>query len=553
MAAARTRARIHARLRDRARHPPADRRPGGARLQVDPLRAGGLHDLGRQLVRRPPLAGLQRRIPATRRAARATRGRRDRGGRAPPLPGPKAFFPPPLGALLGPLVVGAIEAVVTTACFAALARGHWGERAARWGALWFGLASATILFTGRIPFGLGVMFGVAALLAAQRERRVLACVLAFLCPLASPVAGLFLGIAALAVLLAGDRRRGLALGISCAVPLFTVAFVFPERAHEPFDFSTFWPLPVLMIAFIAVMPREERTLRIGAAIYAASSVVFYFASTAMGGNAVRLGALFAGPVLACALAGRRPRERRMRWALGLLLLSFAFWQWSPAVRDTKKALEDPATQASYYKPLLDELDRRADAGQPIGRIEIPFTRSHWESAEVARRYPLARGWERQLDIARNGIFYGGVLNATTYGTWLAEHGVSYVAVASVKPDYSSYRERGLIETGLPYLPEGWRDPHWRLYRVTLPHAIVVPQGDARMKLLGLRAEDFTIDVKRPGTAAVKVQWSQYWKATGGCVERDGEWTRVIAKRPGRLHVAMSFSPGRIFSHGRRCG
>jgi hypothetical protein len=258
-------------------------------------------------------------------------------------------------------------------------------------------------------------------------------------------------------------------------------------------------------------------------------------------------------VLACALAGGMPTGRRTRFAIGTLLLALAFWQWSPAVRDTQKALEDPSSEASYFRPLLDELDRRADAGHDIGRIEIPFTRSHWEAAEVAPHYPLARGWERQLDIPRNGIFYGGVLNRTTYGTWLAEHGVSYVAVASVKPDYSSVRERALIEAGLPYLREVWRDANWRLYAVTLPHAIVVPQGLAQMSLTSLRPDEFTLDVARPGSAAVKVQWSQYWKADGGCVERDGEWTRVTARNPGKLRVHMSFSPARIFSHGRRCG
>jgi hypothetical protein len=363
----------------------------------------------------------------------------------------------------------------------------------------------------------------------------------------------FLGIAAAAMVVAGDRRRGLALGLSCAIPLLAVAFSFPEDAHEPFDFSAFWPVPVLMLAFIALVPREERLLRAGAAIYALAGVVFYFMSSAMGGNAVRLGALFGGPVLACAVASRWPRRIVARLGLGLLFVGFAFWQWSPAVRDTRKALEDPSAKASYFKPLLDELDRRADAGQAIGRIEIPFTRSHWESAEVARHYPLARGWQRQLDIARNGIFYGGVLNATAYGTWLAEHGVSYVAVASVKPDYSSFHERALIEAGLPYLREVWHGADWRLFAVTLPHAIVVPQGNARMTLGSLNGQSFTIHVQRPGSAAVKVQWSQYWKASGGCVERDGEWTRVIAWRPGRLRVGMSFSPARIFSHGRRCG
>jgi hypothetical protein len=363
----------------------------------------------------------------------------------------------------------------------------------------------------------------------------------------------FLGIAAAALLLAGDRRRGLALGLSCAIPLLGVALTFPESAHEPFDFSAFWPLPVLMLAFIAAIPREERVLRVGAGIYALSGLVFYFVSSAMGGNAVRLGALFAGPVLACAVAGRRPRRAAGLVPLALLFLAFAFWQWSPAVRDTERALGDPSTEASYFTPLLDELNRRADGGHPIGRIEIPFTHSHWESAEVARHYPLARGWERQLDIARNGLFYGGVLNATAYGTWLAEHGVSYVAVANAKPDYSSFHERALIDAGLPYLREVWHARNWRLFAVTLPHAIVVPLGQAQMTLGSLGLQSFTVQVRRPGSAAVKVHWSPYWKASGGCVERDGEWTRVIARRAGSLHVGMSFSPARIFSRGRRCG
>jgi hypothetical protein len=307
------------------------------------------------------------------------------------------------------------------------------------------------------------------------------------------------------------------------------------------------------LGFAYVMPREERTLRIGALIYAASAVAFKLIATPMGGNAVRLGGMFGGAVLACALAGRWPRDRAHRAIVVLLFGAFLVWQWSPAIRDTKKALEDPATRAAYYKPLLDELDRRADSGDQIGRIEIPFTRSHWESAEVARRYPLARGWERQVDIPRNGIFYGGVLNKTTYGAWLAEHAVSYVAVSASKPDYSAVKERALIEAGLPYLRLVWRSRDWRLYAVTLPHAIVVPQGRADMHLLRLGNDDLTIDVRRPGTAAVKVQWSQYWKADGGCVSRDGEWTQLTTRRTGPIRMHIDFAPGRIVSRGTRCG
>ena len=59
-------------------------------------------------------------------------------------PGYSVLFPP-LGALLGPLVVGALEAVATSALFAALARRHWGGGAALWGAVWLGVGTGTLL------------------------------------------------------------------------------------------------------------------------------------------------------------------------------------------------------------------------------------------------------------------------------------------------------------------------------------------------------------------------------------------------------------------------
>ena len=46
----------------------------------------------------------------------------------------------------------------------------------------------------------------------------------------------------------------------------------------------------------------------------------------------------------------------------------------------------------------------------------------------APRFPLARGWERQLDIADNPLFYGGALTGTRYERWLKRLAVRYVAV-----------------------------------------------------------------------------------------------------------------------------
>ena len=49
---------------------------------------------------------------------------------------------------------------------------------------------------------------------------------------------------------------------------------------------------------------------------------------------------------------------------------------------------------------------RAAAGHGV-RVEIPFTDTHWEAYRVASEFPLARGWERQLDRDDNGLFYDG--------------------------------------------------------------------------------------------------------------------------------------------------
>ena len=89
-------------------------------------------------------------------------------------------------------------------------RPHHGD--ARALAIWlFGLGAATNLFTGRLTFALGLAIGVGALLALDRDRRVVAGILAPLTACASPVAGLFLAFAE-ASAVTGRRRDGLLVG-----------------------------------------------------------------------------------------------------------------------------------------------------------------------------------------------------------------------------------------------------------------------------------------------------------------------------------------------------
>jgi hypothetical protein len=458
---------------------------------------------------------------------------------------------PPLSWLVGPQLLLVGSCVACASLFEQLVRGHFGAERARLGALWLGLGTVTLLATSRLPFALGTAFGIAAALALQRGRPRLALAFAFLSPLASPVAGMFTAMGGLAYAWARRARAPLALALAAAafLPPVLLSVAFPEGGWAPFPLTAYLPIPIFCAACLAVLPREERALRAGAVLYAVGATLAVAVETPVGGTASRLGMLFGGPLLLCATHDRlrRSTARLLVVAVaGFALL--AYWQWTSAIRDIDKALHDPAAESSYFEPLRQFLATLPDQR----RIEIPFTSSRWENAEVAPLFPLARGWLRQLDTASNPVFYRGDLNRLTYASWLAENSVRYVALPSAKPDRSSYAERALIEDGLRYLRLRWRSDEWRVYEVLLPAPMVIAGGRARILLEQLGSDELLLDVKRPGSALVRVRWTPYWFAAGGCVERAGAWTRVVARRRGYMRLSTRFSPERIVEGGRRC-
>jgi hypothetical protein len=88
--------------------------------------------------------------------------------------------------------------------------------------------------------------------------------------------------------------------------------------------------------------------------------------------------------------------------------------------------------------------------------------------------------------------------------------------------------------------------------VLLPAPMVISEERARIVLAQLGSDELLLDVKRPGSALVRVRWTPYWFAAGGCVERADEWTRVTARRRGYLRLSTRFAPERMVQHGRRC-
>jgi hypothetical protein len=475
-----------------------------------------------------------------------------------------SVFAPALGWLIGPQLLAALSMTLATALFAAVIAGRFPEPAVRAASAFFALGAAIALLSSRVPFDLGLALGLGALLAAQRGRQALALVLAVVCALASPVAGAFLGLAALAWALAGhERARAVALAATALAPILVLVVLFPEGGTQPFVGSAFYPALAGVLLIAALVPSDHRVLRAGALLYALALTGSFVASTAVGGNADRLGALVAGPVAALVLLDG-PRARRRPLLMLALAPALLYWQANAPVADFLSAASDTAVHSSYYTPLLGEL-RVLGVGFATdpARIEIVATRDHWEARWAAPHVMLARGWERQLDRYRNALFYddSAPLTAQRYHAWLLEQSISFVALPDAPLDYSATAEgrlltgahtEGTSAAGHPpaYLSEVWRSAHWRLFAVSDPTPLAAPPST-----LTLGHDSFSLQAPAAGTYTVRLHFTPYWAlaAGHGCVSRaPGDWTRVRVGNAGSIRVAISFSLGRVFSEGPRC-
>ena len=383
-------------------------------------------------------------------------------------PGYSVLFPP-LASVLGPRLVGALSAVAAAVLFERLTYPRWGSQA-RLGAIWFGAASATNLFTGRLTFALGVAIGLGALLAAQRERQTLAIGLAAVCSLASPIAGLFLALAGAAGWLASRRRVTLVMAASAFAVAAALAAAFPEGGVEPFVVSAYWPTVAFAVAVLVLVPREEKAIRYGAVLYALACTAAFLFDTPMGGNAARLGTLFGGPLLG--LPAVAP-ARRGAGAAGAAapLLAVDAPRARRARRERRSLGAGVLLPPPQHLPGPERVRRR--------RVEITHDAQPLGAVHVARRFSLARGWERQLDISTTGS------STSPAGPDRLPH----LAVGQQR--VSTWRSRRRVWTtplsaaearrsGLPYLVPVWGNADWRVYRYKYTVPLVSGPGASRL-------------------------------------------------------------------------
>ena len=405
------------------------------------------------------------------------------------VPGYSLLFPPlagALGARVAVVLAGVLAAAAVTFLTHTPRPGSVGQSPTQAGldglVGWLAAAGvAASLVVGRGPFLLGIAFGALALALTLRDRPAPAAAAALATVLASPVAGLFLLVAAVAV----PIRTAATLALPTVIGGATLALLFPEGGEERFVATAFWPL---LLAVLAVLALTRGAIRKAIAAYVVVLLVAFLFPQPVGQNAARL-AVLAGPAVLLAFAPQRTR------AVLVVCAGLVYLQWLPAYRAIAEATGDPSTEAAFYVPLLAHLPQD-------DRIEVVFTRNHWEAVHVAKHAPIGRGWERQLDIERNRLFYEPGLTPAEYERWLRKEQIRFVALPDAPLDFSARAEAEIISSMPPFLEPVWRNQDWRLFQVR-----------------GVRPQAWSRRTQGPGT--LPMRHTRYWRVTAGrgCVQR----------------------------------
>ncbi|MFG3131857.1 hypothetical protein [Streptomyces tendae] len=428
-----------------------------------------------------------------------------------------------------------------------------GVRRPVWPALLASLALWCDVASGRTTFALGVALALAACVPLVRERRLwLAAGYAALATMASPVAGLFLAVVGAAFLLVRDWRRALVLLIPPAAVVGLTTLFFPFTGEQPMPFARIWPPVVLGLAVTVLAPRTWRVARWSGAVYALGTVLTYLIASPVGTNVERFAELFAPAVLLAALLSAPPaltaaRSRRLvRLVSGLLAVAVVYssgWVGKKTADDLKVSTVVPAWAA--------ETDGVVGALKGLGadrtRVEVVPARNHREATLLAPHVNLARGWNRQLDVERGRLFYDGSFSAATYRQWLDRWAVGFVVAPLGKPDGPARAEAELVRDPRlrpEWLEPVWRDAHWQVFRVR----DAVPLVSAPGSVVTAAPADLVLRVERPGPVTVRIAWSPWLRSDGGCLTRDGEFTRLSVDAPGEYRISSRYGP----SPGGRC-
>jgi len=89
-----------------------------------------------------------------------------------------------------------------------------------------------------------------------------------------------------------------------------------------------------------------------------------------------------------------------------------------------------------------------------------------------------------------------------------------------------------------WLEPVWRDPYWQVFRVR----DAVPLVSAPATVLRTTSAEVDVHIPKPGPVTVRIAYSPWLHAAGGCLEKAGEFTRLTVAEPGEYRISSEYDP-----------
>ncbi|WP_372487917.1 hypothetical protein [Streptomyces guryensis] len=141
-----------------------------------------------------------------------------------------------------------------------------------------------------------------------------------------------------------------------------------------------------------------------------------------------------------------------------------------------------------------------------------------------------------MDMERGRLFYDGTFSAQTYRAWLNGWAVGFVVLPDAETDRYGEAEASPVRGRPAWLEPVWSDAHWQVYRVRDAVPVMSPPAAV------VRASDAGLEVRmrRRGSVSVKVAYSPWLHAEGGCLRKQGEFTRLTVDEPGVYRISSQY-------------
>lgn len=460
-------------------------------------------------------------------------------------PGNYSIVTPYLCAVIGTELVLALSTVAAALLVCHVVRGTSHETAAAWlGAV----ALVCTMWSGRVPFALGSVFALGALLALLHGKRWLVVALTVISISASPLAGSFLVLGLSGTFLTTRTKEYRPIIAYAAVPaglaLILTTLAFGAPGPEPFTDAL---LALLCSAALLAFSGAPDHLRTTFGVTAIAVLLAWAVPNGVGSNIARF-VWFVLPVAALALSTKR---------IALALLTTVPLVAIGAVTTATDLVHatQPISSVAYYRSLVNRLDGVRNLRNY--RVELVDHGARAGYDALLDHAMLARGWETQEDTALNQSLTKDPLDPVTYKLWLDNNAVGYVALPSAS--VGAYPEYKLVASGTAgYLTRIWWDKDWDLFRVENPTPIVAEPAS----VIAHDQKSMTLRVPCRCTLAVRVRYSRFLTAAlqqrapsgRGTVDakpsqrarlvNDGSgWTVLTTQKPGIYVLRGSLSGG----------